>query len=198
MVQSYIEGLAWVLTYYHKGCGSWSWYYPYLYAPLGSDIRNIGNASLAFEQGRPFTPLLQLLSVLPPQSGQFLPPAYFQLMSDDQSPLVQYYPTDFTVDANGKAHAWECVVNIPFIEEDVLVKTINKIDHTTELNEAEKQRNLRGQAHTFAPPFPTAEVARGAAASAVAGVAEVKAGVWGNALLSSDGEDRSSGKSNRT
>ena len=73
LVQSYLEGLAWVLEYYHNGCGSWTWYYPYLYAPLASDLRNIGSVPLVFEKGRPFTPLLQLLSVLPPQSGAFLP-----------------------------------------------------------------------------------------------------------------------------
>ena len=30
LVTSYMEGLAWVLEYYHNGCGSWTWYYPYL------------------------------------------------------------------------------------------------------------------------------------------------------------------------
>lgn len=71
IVQSYLEGLYWVLTYYHKGCGSWTWFYPYLYAPLASDLVKLGDYSVSFQQGRPFTPLLQLLSVLPPQSGTF-------------------------------------------------------------------------------------------------------------------------------
>ena len=26
LVRSYLEGLSWVLTYYHMGCGSWTWY----------------------------------------------------------------------------------------------------------------------------------------------------------------------------
>jgi hypothetical protein len=69
-VQSYLEGLYWVLIYYHKGCGSWTWYYPYLYAPLASDLVNLASIEVKFEAGRPFTPLLQLLSVLPPQSGE--------------------------------------------------------------------------------------------------------------------------------
>lgn len=68
LVTSYLEGLAWVLTYYHNGCGSWTWYFPYLYAPLASDMVDLASYPISFEEGRPFTPLLQLLSVLPPQS----------------------------------------------------------------------------------------------------------------------------------
>lgn len=55
-----------------------------------------------FILGTPFTPLLQLLSVLPPQSGAFLPPSYMDIMTDPISPCVDYYPKDFEVDANGK------------------------------------------------------------------------------------------------
>lgn len=69
MAQSYLQGLYWVLTYYHRGCGSWTWYYPHLYAPLASDLVNLASCEVKFEVGRPFTPLMQLLSVLPPQSG---------------------------------------------------------------------------------------------------------------------------------
>lgn len=31
---SYLEVLSWSFAYYHKGLVSWSWYYPYHYAPL--------------------------------------------------------------------------------------------------------------------------------------------------------------------
>lgn len=48
---------------------------------------------------RPFPNLLQLLSVLPPQSAQFLPKPYADLMVDPLSPLAEYYPKDFEVDA---------------------------------------------------------------------------------------------------
>ena len=32
---------------------------------------------------------------------------------------AEYYPKDFSVDANGKKNSWECIVQIPFIEVDI-------------------------------------------------------------------------------
>ena len=102
LVKSYIEGLTWVLSYYHCGCTSWTWYFPYLYAPLGTDLINLPELDIKFDIGIPFTPLLQLLSVLPPQSGAFLPKSYENMMISPTSPLMPYYPKDFEVDANGR------------------------------------------------------------------------------------------------
>lgn len=151
LIKSYIEGLAWVLEYYHNGCGSWTWYYPYLYAPLASDLRNLGSIPLVFEQGEPFTPLMQLLSVLPPQSGSFLPASYERLMVSPESPLQSYYPPDFTVDSNGKKNSWEAVVQIPFINEESLVQAVSEINHLEELKKTERLRNIQGMQHSFKP-----------------------------------------------
>lgn len=32
-----------------RGCGSWTWYYPYLYAPLASDFVNLAELDIEFE-----------------------------------------------------------------------------------------------------------------------------------------------------
>ena len=142
----------WVLSYYHCGCTSWTWFFPYLYAPLGADLKNLAELDIEFEVGVPFTPLLQLLSVLPPQSGAFLPKSYENIMTSPNSPLTPYYPKDFEVDSNGKKNAWECVVKIPFINSTMLMEEASYIDHKSELNEMERLRNILGVEHRFMPP----------------------------------------------
>ena len=152
LVQSYIEGLTWVLEYYHNGCNSWTWYFPHLYCPLATDMRNLADIKCEFEEGAPFTPLMQLLSVLPPQSSSFLPPKYTELMIDEKSPIIENYPLDFDVDANGKKNSWESIVRIPFIDETALLDALSVIDHKTQLSETERLRNIVGHEHRFRPP----------------------------------------------
>jgi hypothetical protein len=73
------------------------------------------------------------------------------LMESPDSRILDLYPQDFLVDANGKKNAWECVVCIPFIEEEVLVGAVNEIDHLEELTVSERLRNLPGIVRRYQP-----------------------------------------------
>lgn len=163
-------------------CVSWTWYYPHLYAPLASDLIDIAKYAVTFEQGEPFTPLMQLLSVLPPQSSGMLPNSYKDLMVNPASPLVEYYPKDFEVDSNGKKNSWECIVRIPFINEKKLMAAVSAIDHRATLLEKERMRNIAGQVLVAKPTNPKQSSDRPRA-----GVDLVDRGGWGNALT----DDRS-------
>mmetsp|Transcript_23471 Transcript_23471/g.25878 ORF Transcript_23471/g.25878 Transcript_23471/m.25878 type:complete len:189 (-) Transcript_23471:339-905(-) len=139
-VRDYLEGLHWVLSYYHNGCKSWDWFFPHLYSPLSTGMVNLDEfyhdygeiskeedgefKAWKFDQGTPFPSLAQLLSVLPPQSATLLPKAIGELMLEPFSPLIEYYPADFTSDPNGKRQLWEAVVKIPFIESEILLDTL--------------------------------------------------------------------------
>jgi 5'-3' exoribonuclease 1 len=166
-VRDYMEGLHWNLNYYHNGCASWDWYFPHLYSPLATDMVNLNEfyhddpedaefRSFKFDFGEPFPSLAQLLSVLPPQSSSLLPPALGELMLHPSSPLIAYYPPDFSSDPNGKRQSWEAVVNIPFIDADLLLHTVKQILQKDDkegvvLSPSERRRNQRGETRIYVP-----------------------------------------------
>ncbi|OQR70814.1 5'-3' exoribonuclease 2-like [Tropilaelaps mercedesae] len=122
---AYAEGLCWVLHYYYQGCASWKWFFPYHYAPFASDFGQIGDLTISFEKGtKPFNPMEQLMSVFPAASRQHLPEAWGDLMEDPESPIIDFYPTDFRIDLNGKKAAWMGVALLPFVDEKRMLETV--------------------------------------------------------------------------
>jgi len=143
LARDYVLGLFWCAQYYHRGVLSWDWFYPHLYAPLASDLVDLPDLSFEYpsSRSRPFTPLMQLMSVLPPQSARLLPPSYAALMTDATSRLKDAYPFTFDLDPNGKTQPWEAVVLIPFLDEDIMISQLNQIDHLAQLSDQERRRN---------------------------------------------------------
>jgi 5'-3' exoribonuclease 1 len=139
LCENYVQGLQWVLYYYYRGIASWPWFYKYHYSPMISDIMKGLNADLNFKLGQPFKPFEQLMGVLPDRSKSIVPTVYWELMTDPNSPIVDFYPRDFELDMNGKKMDWEAVVKIPFIEEDRLLKAMAPKNEM--LSDEEKQRN---------------------------------------------------------
>ncbi|KAK7409572.1 exonuclease II Exo2 [Neonectria punicea] len=137
--ENYVQGLQWVLYYYYRGIASWPWFYRYHYAPLISDVvRGVG-ADLNFQIGQPFKPYEQLMGVLPDRSKKIVPVVYHDLMTNPESPIIDFYPRDFDLDMNGKKMDWEAVVKIPFIDEKRLLSAMETKNDLLEVDE--KARN---------------------------------------------------------
>ncbi|KXS98117.1 hypothetical protein AC578_9382 [Pseudocercospora eumusae] len=143
VARSYVEGLCWVLLYYFQGCPSWTWYYPYHYAPFAADFQDMDKQVVNFEKGKPFHPYEQLMGVMPPASNHTLPAVFHPLMTEDDSPIKEFYPIDFEVDLNGKKFAWQGVALLPFIDEKKLLDAM--ATKYPLLTDDEKRRNGFGE-----------------------------------------------------
>ncbi|KAF0685588.1 Aste57867_22556 [Aphanomyces stellatus] len=148
---AYVEALVWCLGYYFQGVPSWSWFYPFHYSPMLSDLTDIASimSKLKFEKGAPFLPFQQLLSTLPPTSANLVPAGYKQLMIDPNSPIASFYPIQFEIDMDGKRNAWEGVNVLPFIDASKLLEAIEMHCPDSHLTEAERMRNRAGCAYKF-------------------------------------------------
>jgi len=102
LVRAYAAGVSWVMLYYYQGCPSWKWYFPQHYSPFATDFSLLGEYRPRFERGQPFRPLEQLMAVFPPASKDLIPEPLRPLMLDDGSPILDFYPTSFEIDMNGK------------------------------------------------------------------------------------------------
>jgi len=137
--KTYIEGLEWTLKYYTEGCPSWKWYYPFRASPCLRELALYFSErvySTEFESTDPYTPLQQLVLVIPKHSFQLIPNNYKNIIENDIS-LCHYYPNDFKLDIENKVWFHECNPLIPIINDDYILNKLNEI----ELNKFDKLRN---------------------------------------------------------
>lgn len=92
-------------------------------------------------------------------SRKHIPEAFHKLMTDSDSPIIDFYPETFEIDMNGKKMAWQGVALLPFIDEKRLLDAM--AIHYPELTEDEVRRNKWGANALFVsekhPLYPTVE-----------------------------------------
>ncbi|KAE8772930.1 5'-3' exoribonuclease 2 [Hordeum vulgare] len=96
MVQKYLEGLCWVLRYYFSDVPSWSWYYPFYYAPFTSDLKRLSQFKISFTVDKPLLPSCAL------------PKCYSKLMCCEESTIQMFYPSDLEIDTHGNVSCGKC------------------------------------------------------------------------------------------
>ena len=68
-------------------------------------------------------------------------------MTDEDSPIIDFYPSTFEIDMNGKKMAWQGVAILPFIDQERLLGAM-AIDYP-KLSEDEHNRNKRWGNHVI-------------------------------------------------
>lgn len=77
-----------------------------------------------------------------------IPEPFHQLMTEEESPIIDFYPETFQIDMNGKKMAWQGVALLPFIDPPRLLEAMSL--HYPKLSEAEVKRNTFGNNVIFA------------------------------------------------
>ena len=84
-------------------------------------------------------------------------------MTNEESPIIDFYPEEFDVDMNGKRMAWQGVALLPFIDQQRLLDAMGP--RYENLTEDEKRRNKWGNNFLFAaeenPLYPSMEALYG-------------------------------------
>lgn len=63
-------------------------------------------------------------------------------MVEEDSPIIDFYPTTFEIDMNGKKMAWQGVALLPFIDEKRLLDAMSP--RLSKLTDEEVRRNKWG------------------------------------------------------
>jgi 5'-3' exonuclease len=151
--EDYMIALHWILKYYFEECPDWHWSYQHEATPLLTDLALYISAysqkvqTTDFTRHEPVEPFHQLLIILPPQSAHLLPQPFSKVMTNDDSPIIHYYPIDFEFEYYGKRFKWECHPKVPMIDPKELSKYLVYIKD--QLTVEEKLRNQFGQPLEF-------------------------------------------------
>jgi len=56
-------------------------------------------------------------------------------MTSEHSPIIDFYPTEFKTDLNGKRYAWQGVSLLPFVDEKRLLGALDGVSSVIEIGD---------------------------------------------------------------
>jgi 5'-3' exonuclease len=138
----YLYGLDWNIQYYIVGCKEQSWYYPFRAAPALRELVMYLTKQLPIlppmskQVQIAYTPIEQLLFVLPISSADILPKAVKPYMANSH-----YYPDKVKFDMLGKIYLYECNPYLPYLPEEIVKRIVEKTQSSW--NAFDQVRNQR-------------------------------------------------------
>lgn len=128
--KNYVNGVLWTFKYYMAEIPSWHWKYNYNHAPLLSDIskyiNNIENINkIKFAKSKPVTPIVQLLSILPPESKDLVPKKYQTIFT--YSNIDYLYPKEYKLDILFKRYYWMCQPILPYLDIKKVIQEVKEM-----------------------------------------------------------------------
>jgi len=145
----YLEGMAWVLSYYTKGVTNWDWCFKHHYAPFSTTLAEHVSSfqHVHYDATFPASPYAQLLAILPPKSAPLLPPPLDTILTDKDSPMQVFCPDEFDVDLSGKRREWEGVALLPHVDYTILNKAYREL--IGRVDERDRKRNIVGKSYVY-------------------------------------------------
>ena len=148
----YYKSWKFTFEYYMNGIPpSWSFYYPHRVSPFISDLvtnlkfKNSNINKLEFFKGVPYTPLQQLMIIMPPQMKKSLPKECVKIMNKKE--LKKYFPTSFKLDALAGLKYIYAEPLLNEINDDIILDELEKV--MDKLTNAEKVRNTLNEQQVF-------------------------------------------------
>jgi 5'-3' exonuclease len=143
-----------VYRYYTQGIRSWSWFYPYIAAPLASDMVELARFPCTLEADTAASPFEQLLAVLPPKSAVLVPVPLRPLF---HGALAKYYPTVFARIPDSRGREWREILLLGFVNVAALKAELAAVLRDPALfsvNEIERNTNRAALAYRFVQYIP--------------------------------------------
>ena len=138
VVDFYLKSLIWNFRYYYgTECPSWTFYYPYSYAPtlrqvfthLASNVKDI-NTKYKFVIGTPIAPQCLLVKVLSNSSREFMIAAIRDKLDDPE--LQPYFPAKYGLNLLFQRYYHECTPQIPHLPRQLVEKVVARCEMSSD------------------------------------------------------------------
>jgi 5'-3' exonuclease len=127
----YMRGMRFVIEYYTKCIPTFDWYYPYHYAPLFSDLESFVinyDIEYTFKYKPPLSQIEALVSVLHPCNFGLIPDVEVSKFMIQRSQIDSNFPTEFSIDLEGKLQEYEGIILLPMVNYDIIKKMLKKFN----------------------------------------------------------------------